>query len=171
MTNDITRETHAGAKRCVCQVTEVKQSNPWAYRDCEKHLGPTDSALAQYLPLQHCGISLLGDPKTREGGNQRGSPKKASGKEIRPSHGGNSGSGPAANHRPPCLFPSPRATSACVCELTTWVTPDIPPYPTPDPLLILALETSHGVTKTLSFSKEEVAIQGQILIFGGHKSL
>lgn len=82
-------------------------------------------------------------PKTRDGRNQRRPPKKVSGREIRPSHSGNSGSGPAVNHRPPCLFPSPRPTSVCVCVLTTWVTPHTSPCPMLDPLLLLALGTSQ----------------------------
>lgn len=113
-------------------------------------------------------------PKTRDGRNQRRPPKKVSRREIRPSHSGNSGSGPAVNHRPPCLFPSPRPTSVCVCVLTTWVTPDTSPCPMLDPLLLLALGTSqqyHQDPDLLRKMRPVKDPRSQIPMFGGHQSL
>ena len=106
---------------------------------------------------QHCGIPLLSGLKPREGRNQRESPKKVSGREIRPSHSGNSGSSPTVNHRPPCLFPSPRATSVCVCVLTTWVTQTHAPARRLTYCWSWSQEPHNSVAKTSPFSWDNVA--------------
>lgn len=72
------------------------------------------SAVAS-APPPSAVVSLSSAAVSPEGRNQHGSPKKVSGRETRPSHSGNSGSSPAVDHRPPCLFPSPGATSVLVC--------------------------------------------------------
>lgn len=132
---------------------------------------PLEPALASTPPpaTQCGGISLLSGPQPREGRNQHGSPKKVSERETRPSHGGSSGSSPAANHRPPCLFPSPRATSVCVCVPTTRVTQTRRPDPRLTHCWSWPEEPHNSVTKTLPFSWDYVASRRpplQILFWG-----
>ena len=144
-----------GREHCVCRLPPSTAVGA----EPRRHLRPKRSACALWslllplpnaFPLQHRGISLLGGLKPREGRNQHGSPKKVSGRETRPSHSGNSGSSPVLNHRPPCLFPSPRATSVCVCELTTRVIQTHLSAPQPDSLLVLALGTSQQCHQDLA---------------------
>lgn len=117
--------------------------------------------------------SLHRNPQPREGRNQRGSPKKVSRGEIRPSHSGNSDSSPAVNHRPPCLFPSPRATSVCVYVCVRAPTTQVTQthvslthcWSQPE-------EPYNAVTKTLLFSWDDVASLGPpsqipVLVGGG----
>lgn len=146
-------------KHCACLLPLSRaegEESPWASEMDGRRCTPSSLPFLNTSP-QHCGISLLSGPKPREGRNRHGSPKKVSGREIRPSHSGNSGSSPAVNHRPPCLFPSPRATSVCVCVLTTRVTQTHASAPHLTCCWSWSQEPHNSVTKTSPFSWDNVA--------------
>lgn len=141
-------------KHCVLAAVEHSGENrtPKAFEAQEKYLSPVESALAS---PPHSSPPALWDltpqwPSAWRGQKPSWVTQKVSGRETRPSHSGNLGSSPALNHRPPCLFPSPRATSVCVYALTTWLTQTRLSAPPPDPLLVPAPGTSQQCHRDLA---------------------